>query len=136
MIIIRLHIRNLVEFDPIFRVDRKLLAIYAFIVINCYRVYRTEEIRNDMFYTISAYVFVLEELFMYLQGCNIIICMYLYPLVSVIPLYWVFHLFFLHMYAFLFCCFEVDLYFRVKLLILKFTLINIHTRWISSKLTL
>lgn len=87
MIIIRLDIRNLVEFNPIFRVDRKLLAIYASIVINCYRIYRTEEIRNGMFYTISAYVFLLEWLFMYLQGFNIIICMYLYPLVSVIPLY-------------------------------------------------
>lgn len=58
MIIIGFHKRDIVELNPIFRADIKLLAIYAYIVINCYRVYRTEEIRNDMFYTITAYVFV------------------------------------------------------------------------------
>lgn len=62
IIIIRLHTRDLIELNPIFRVDIKLLVIYASIVLNYYRVYKTEEIRNDMFYTITAHVFVFKRL--------------------------------------------------------------------------
>lgn len=39
MIKVRLHINDLVELNPIFRIDIKLLALYVSIVINGYTVF-------------------------------------------------------------------------------------------------
>lgn len=41
-------------------------------------------------------------------GFNTIICIKVYPLVSVIPLNWILHMFFLQLYAFLYHCSDMD----------------------------